>query len=168
MLENIILTGFMGSGKTTVGLKLSYRMQRTFCDTDRMIEKMEQKTISELFSSEGEEYFREAETELLREMVREPLYTKSIISVGGGTPLREENRKLLHQLGRVIYLQASPEIIFDHLKDDLTRPLLQDADPMQRIRELLEIRRKFYEEADQIILCDDLPVDDIVEQISQL
>lgn len=168
MLENIILTGFMGSGKTTVGLKLSYRMQRTFCDTDKMIEKREQRTISEIFRTDGEAFFRDRETELLREMAAGQHYTRSIISVGGGTPLREENRKLLHQLGKVVYLRVSAEVVYERLRDDLTRPLLQGADPMRKIRDLLETREKSYEEADHIVLCDNLSVEDIVEQITQL
>lgn len=90
--KNVVLTGFMGSGKTSVGLRLSYRLRRPVEDTDKLIERREGRTINEIFAREGEEYFRQQETELLRELAQRPYQT--IFSVGGGTPVRPENREI--------------------------------------------------------------------------
>lgn len=122
-MGNVILIGFMGSGKTTVGLKLSYRLRRTVLDTDREIEKEEKRTISEIFAADGEPYFRDRETACLKKLTGSA--NNQIISVGGGLPLREENRRLLHELGQVFYLRAKGETIYERVKNDTTRPLLQ-------------------------------------------
>lgn len=151
--DNIILIGFMGSGKTTTGISLSYRLQCTLSDTDKMIEKREGRSISEIFAAEGEDYFREKETELLRKLREEK--ARQIFSVGGGTPLRAENRKLLGGLGTVVYLKVSPETVYERLKGDTTRPLLQGEDPMERIRELLGEREEIYTEAADIVVESD-------------
>lgn len=121
-MGNVILTGFMGCGKTSVGLKLSYRLRRTVIDTDREIEREEKRTISDIFAADGESYFRDRETVCLRKLIESA--GNQIISVGGGLPLREENRRLLHELGQVFYLRATGETIYARLKGDTTRPLL--------------------------------------------
>lgn len=165
--DNIILIGFMGSGKSTVGTRLSYRLKCVFSDTDKMIEKKENRSISEIFAAEGEEYFREAETELLRKL-RESR-TRQILSVGGGTPLRAENRKLLRELGTVLYLKVSAETVYERLKGDATRPLLQAENPMERIKALLEEREEIYREAaDMIVEVDGKKPAKIVEEIAAL
>ena len=87
--DNIVLIGFMGSGKSTIGISLSYKLQSILTDTDKMIEKQEGKSISEIFAQEGEPYFREKETELLKKLKQEK--TRQIFSVGGGTPIKKEN-----------------------------------------------------------------------------
>lgn len=150
---NIILIGFMGSGKTTTGISLSYKLQCTLADTDKMIEKREGMSISELFSARGEAYFREKETELLRELKSGK--TRQIFSVGGGTPLRAENRKLLHELGTVVWLKVSAEAVYERLKGDTTRPLLQGADPMEKIKTLLKEREELYTDAADIVVVTD-------------
>ena len=111
MRDNIILTGFMGSGKTSVGIRLSYSLRRTMIDTDKWIEKKQGMTVSEIFAEEGEEAFRNMETKCLQELLKTTDH--QIISVGGGLPVREENRQLLSRLGRVFYLKASPETIYE-------------------------------------------------------
>lgn len=162
--RNLVLTGFMGSGKTSVGLKLSYRLRVTVEDTDKLIERREGRSISEIFATQGEEHFRQLETALLAELA-EQKFTR-IYSVGGGTPVREENRALLKKLGMVIYLRIRPETVYERLKGDTTRPLLQCDNPLERIRELMESRREAYEScADMIIDVDDLEVEDILNQI---
>lgn len=147
--ENVILIGFMGSGKSTVGITLSYRLQYVLSDTDKMIEKKEGRSISEIFAVEGEEYFRQKETELLEKLKEEK--GKQIFAVGGGTPLRAENRKLLRELGTVVYLKTSPEAVYERLRGDTTRPLLQGDDPMKKIRTLLGEREEIYRETADII-----------------
>ena len=162
--RNLVLTGFMGSGKTSVGLKLSYRLRMTVEDTDRLIERREGRCISEIFAEQGEEYFRKLETALLTELTEQKFLR--IYSVGGGTPVREENRRLLKRLGTVIYLRVRPETVYERLRGDTTRPLLQCDNPLEKIRELLESRREAYEDcADLIIDVDELEIEDILNKI---
>lgn len=164
--QRIVLIGFMGSGKTSVGLKLSYKLRMPIEDTDKLIERREGCTISELFARKGEEYFRRCETELLTELSKKSL--SKIYSVGGGTPVREENRKLLKRLGTVIYLRARPETVYERLKGDRTRPLLQCENPLERIRELMEERREIYEScADVTVDVDSGNLDEITEKIAE-
>ena len=162
--QNLVLIGFMGSGKTSIGLKLSYRMRMPVEDTDKLIERREGRSINEIFADDGEEYFRQLETELLEE-----LRVKSrgkIFSVGGGTPVRPENRTLLKQLGTVIYLRVQPETVYERLKNDTSRPLLQCDEPLQRIRELLDYRKEAYEAcADIVINVDDMDMESILKVI---
>lgn len=162
--RNLVLTGFMGSGKTSVGLKLSYRLRMTVEDTDKLIERREGRCISEIFAEQGEEYFRKLETALLTELTEQKFLR--IYSVGGGTPVREENRRLLKKLGMVIYLRVRPETVYERLRGDTTRPLLQCDNPLEKIRELLESRREAYEDcADLIIDVDELEIEDILNKI---
>ena len=162
--KNLVLIGFMGSGKTSVGLKLSYKLKMPVEDTDKLIERREGKSIRQIFEEEGEEVFRKKETELLGELADRQ--GRVIYSVGGGTPVREENRTLLRQLGTVVYLQISPETVYERLKGDTTRPLLQCENPLEKIRELIESREEAYEScADIIIAVDLLDMEEILEQI---
>lgn len=144
-MENIILTGYMGSGKTTVGKKVAAFKQYTFVDTDEMIEQQQHRSISEIFAAQGEQAFRDMETELLRHLIAEGR-ERLVISTGGGMPLRAENRQLLARLGKVVYLKASPATIYNRIKEDTTRPLLQCEDPRKRIGEMLASREPLYEE----------------------
>jgi len=164
MKKNIVLIGFMGSGKTTVGIRLSYRLRKSIEDTDKLIEKRQKRTIREIFEKDGEAYFRELETGLLREAVEKR--KNQIISVGGGTPVREENRKLLKQLGTVVYFRVKPETVYERTKHDTTRPLLQCENPLEKIAELLEQRKAAYEAcADIIIDVDELSMPQVVEKV---
>lgn len=162
--KNIVLIGFMGSGKTTVGIRLSYRLRKSIEDTDKLIERRQKRTIREIFAQDGEAYFRELETEILREAVSKR--KNQIISVGGGTPIKEENRRLLKQLGTVVYFRLKPETVFRRLKRDTTRPLLQCENPLERIRTLLEQRKEAYEAcADIIIDVDELSMQQVVDKV---
>lgn len=164
--KNIVLTGFMGSGKTSVGLRLSYRLRRSVEDTDKLIERREGRTISEIFAREGEEYFRHLETELLGRLAEKR--SRTIFSVGGGTPIRPENREILKRLGLVVLLRIRPETVYQRLKDDTTRPLLQCENPQERIRELMESRREAYEAcADLILDVDELEMEEILATIEK-
>lgn len=167
MNKNIVLIGFMGSGKSTVGIELSYRLRRIVEDTDIRIEKKAGKSISDIFAGEGEMAFREMETALLKQMLDEK--EAKIISVGGGTPVKEENRILLKQLGKVVYLRVQPETVYGRLKGDTTRPLLQGENPQEKIRVLLDARKEAYEScADWIIDVDELNVASVVNRIIDL
>lgn len=165
-MKNVILIGFMGCGKTTVGIRLSYRIRRVLEDTDKRIEKEQGITISEIFAQKGEPYFRDLETDLLRRLSQENY--QRVISTGGGLPMREENRTLLRQIGTVVYLRIQPETVYQRLQNDTTRPLLQCEDPLGRIRELMEQRAPLYEEAAHIIVdVDDLDMEQVLERITE-
>ena len=164
--ETIILIGFMGSGKTSVGLRLSYKLRVPVEDTDKLIERREGCTINEIFANQGEGYFRQQETALLQELADKK--RKGIFSVGGGTPIAPRNRELMKQLGTVVYLRVRPETVYERLKWDTTRPLLQCENPLERIRELLESRKEAYEScADIIVDVDDMEIDEIQEVITK-
>ncbi|MBR1771564.1 MAG: shikimate kinase [Lachnospiraceae bacterium] len=165
--KNIVLIGFMGSGKTTVGVKLSYRLRRPVIDTDKLIESRQQKKISEIFAEEGEDAFRRMETALLQELAGQAY--ERIFSVGGGTPVREENRPLLKKCGIVFYLRAQAETIYGRLQGDTTRPLLQCENPLGRIRELLQAREAAYADcADVILDVDGATVEELVDRIEAI
>ncbi len=163
--QNIILIGFMGAGKTSVGEALAGRFQKMLIDTDRMIETKAGMTISKIFETQGEAVFRRLETEVLEQLIVEA--EGEIISVGGGLPLREENRKLLGKLGCVIYLSVRPETVMRRLKGDTTRPLLQGEDVASKVNHLLQTRGPIYEmAADRIIPVDEWSVEQIADQIA--
>ena len=167
MRNNIILIGYMGCGKTTVGKNLARITGYTFTDTDEMIEKQQGRTISEIFATDGEEAFRKMETKLLEQLIQEQS-TQLVISTGGGMPLREKNRKLLAELGTVIYLQTKPQTVYERIKDDTKRPLLQCEDPLARINEMLAARGPIYESTtNNIIPVDDLRQSEIAELIRE-
>lgn len=162
--QNLVLIGFMGSGKTSVGLKLSYRLRIPVEDTDKLIERREGCSVSEIFQNRGEVYFRQLETELLRKLTK--VKAVKIYSVGGGTPVRPENRELLKKLGRVVYLRLRPETVYERLKGDTTRPLLQCENPLEKIKELMQDRKTAYEEAaDMILDVDAMTLEQIQDSI---
>lgn len=165
-MGNVILIGFMGCGKTTVGLKLSYRLRRSIIDTDKEIEREEKRTISEIFAADGEPYFRDRETACLQKLIEST--NNQIISVGGGLPLREENRRLLHELGQVFYLCAKGGTIYERVKDDTTRPLLQVDDPQAKIESLLQERDPCYRAAaDVVITVDGKTFEQLLNEIEE-
>lgn len=165
-MGNVILIGFMGCGKTTVGLRLSYRLRRTVIDTDKEIEREEKRTISDIFATEGESFFRDLETSCLEKLIA--VTNNQIISVGGGLPVREENRRLLRELGQVFYLRAEAGTIYERLKDDTTRPLLQGEDPLTKIKKLLQERDPYYRAAaDVVITVDDKSFEEILREIEE-
>lgn len=162
----MILIGFMGCGKTSVGIRLSYALKRTMIDTDKWIEKQQNMTISEIFASRGEAAFRQMETDCIRTLIEKE--NDRIISTGGGLPIKEENHKLLKQLGRVYYLKVTPETVYERLKEDTTRPLLQGEKPEQKIRDLLAYREPLYEAcADEVIEVSKKSFDEIIAEIEE-
>ena len=163
-MNNIILIGFMGCGKSTIGIKLSYKIKRTMLDTDKQIEREQGKSITEIFAEFGETAFRAMETAYLKKLVQGT--ENQIISVGGGLPVQERNHVLLHELGKVIYLRATADTIYERLKDDTTRPLLQGDNPKQKIAELMQERAAIYEKvADVIVDVDYKSFDEILNEI---
>lgn len=162
---NIILVGYMGCGKTTVGKNLARICGYTFLDTDERIEEKQGRSISDIFATDGENAFRDMETECIREMLEENL-EGMVISTGGGMVLREENRKLLKELGIVVLLKIEPETVYDRIKGDTKRPLLQCEDPLTRIREMMLQRAEYYEKAaHEIVQVDGKKQQEIAELI---
>lgn len=160
----------MGCGKSTVGREIAQREKVMFLDTDAWIEEKEQMSISSIFVVKGEAYFRDLETRCLESLLSEEKeYEKGgakIFSVGGGLPMREENRKLLQQLGTVIYLKATPDTIYERIKEDTTRPLLQGVNPKQKIIDMMAIREEMYQDAAEIVIhVDEKAIDKIAEEI---
>lgn len=162
--DNIVLIGFMGSGKTTFGKALAEHMHMEFLDTDAYIEERAGKSIPEIFAEDGEEAFRRLETEVL--MYLRDSVSGTVFATGGGMPLRQENARLLKEIGKVCYLTAAPQVIYDRVKGDTNRPLLQDKDPYGRICHLMRERRPLYEKAADVIV--DANSDDIKEMIGRL
>lgn len=163
--RNVILEGFMGSGKSTVSEILADMLDVELLDTDAAIEEAEGRKISDIFDQEGEEAFRDMETSLLDMVVSEHL-SEMVISLGGGVPVREVNRELLGQAGKVVYLRTRPETVYERVKGDDSRPLLRSEDPLARIRELFDKRKDIYEAAADIIIdTDDLTPREIAEKI---
>ena len=159
---NILLTGFMGAGKTTVGKKLAKRLGYFFIDTDREIEKEQGCSITEIFKYGGEECFRDLETDILQK-----LQTKQnlVIATGGGMVLRNENRSLMQSLGTRVYLKVELQELMRRLKKDEKRPLLQKPKPEEHILEMLQQRKSIYEEAECIIDTTDLSPHQMVTEI---
>ena len=138
----ISLVGLPGSGKSTVGRQLARRLQQPFTDSDQVIEQRLGCSIREFFEREGEDRFRDVEEAVIDELTRQA----GVLSTGGGAVLRARNREHLRTRGKVVYLKSSPEELLRRLRHDTQRPLLQVADPLQRLRELYAVRDPLYRE----------------------
>ena len=162
---NIILIGFMGSGKSTMGIRLSYRMKQPYIDTDKYIERRAGRTISEIFESEGEEAFRRMETQALESLLADGI-RDHVIATGGGMPVNEANHALLKSLGVVVWLRITPESVLERLSSDTARPLLQRPDREQVIRQLMEERAPLYSKcADVVVDVDGKRVERIMDEV---
>lgn len=164
MFKNIILTGFMGVGKTSIGTRLANDLGYTFVDTDELIEADQKTTITEIFAQKGEPYFRDVEARIIRTVLENG---NQVVSTGGGAVIRDENRKVFKEAGLVVCLTAHPDVIYERIKHETHRPLLKVPDPMARIRDLLESRAKFYNQADLIIDTSEKSVDEAVREIKE-
>ena len=149
---NIVLIGFMGAGKSTVSDYLSTMFAMKIVEMDQVIAEREQMSIPDIFATYGEEYFRDLETGLLVEMQSQK---NTVISCGGGAALRERNVAEMKKNGRVVLLTASPETIFDRVKDSDDRPVLNGRKNVNGISELMEQRREKYEAAADIVINTD-------------
>lgn len=160
--RNLILIGFMGTGKSSVGRWVARRMKYQFIDTDVLIQELAAKPIPQIFEEEGEEGFRKWE-KLVAENHLPP--QSAVISTGGGFPLAEGRMKLLKDLGFVAALLASPSEIYNRLKSQNNRPLLQVEDPKLEIQRLLDQREPIYRQAHAEILTDGRSFKDIGEDL---
>jgi shikimate kinase len=149
---NIILIGFMGTGKSVVGKLLSSMLSMELLEMDEMIAYRERMSIPEIFKTYGEEHFRDLETELLAEIQS---CSKLVVSCGGGAVLRESNVEKMKKNGKVVLLTASPETILERVKNNEARPILKGNKNAAFIRELMETRQERYEAAADIIIHTD-------------
>jgi len=164
MFKNIILTGFMGVGKTSVGTQLAKDLGYAFVDTDTLIEADQKIPITAIFSRFGEPYFREVEAKIVKEVMERE---NQVVSTGGGAVIWDMNRAAFKKAGFVVCLTARPEVIFERIKHETHRPLLQTPDPLAKIKELLDSRQKFYVQADAVIDTSEKPVDAVIRDIKE-
>jgi len=174
MRRNIFyLTGFMASGKSTIGPILANTLGWTFFDLDREIEKRENRKITKIFEEDGKDYFRRKETEILKEISEGE---NLIISLGGGTLILQENRDFIKKSGNLIFLRSSPEVAYRRLKHKRDRPVLltnnnEEAGEdvvIERIESLMKERMKYYQEADYIFDTDCESIGKTVDKISNI
>ncbi|MDD7740090.1 MAG: shikimate kinase [Fusicatenibacter sp.] len=160
---NIVLIGFMGSGKSSVARGLSHLCGMEIIEMDEIISQREHMPITEIFAQKGETYFRDLETNLLIEMQSR---TNCIISCGGGVPLRERNVAEMKKNGKVFCLTAEPSTILARTRSNQDRPLLKGRSTEESIRELMEQRREKYQAASDItIKTDDRSIPEICQEI---
>ncbi|MBP3544460.1 MAG: shikimate kinase [Lachnospiraceae bacterium] len=166
-MKPIILIGYMGAGKSTVGKLLARQQKLSFYDTDAMIEMEQNCTISEIFAKEGEQTFRDMETALIRRLIDEGM-SDAVLSVGGGLPVREENRELLKELGTVVYLMADKETVVKRVQGSNNRPLLLGENLDEKVEHMLAERDPVYRvAADVLIDTNGKPVEYLAKEIAQ-
>lgn len=145
---NIVLVGFMGTGKTSIGKRLATQLRMRYVDTDDIIESDSGRCISDIFSEDGEETFRELESKAVRKVSK---LNNHIISTGGGVVLKETNMAALKRNGIIFCLTATPEEIYRRVRNQSHRPLLQTPDPLAKIKLMLEDRHPYYVKADYMV-----------------
>lgn len=161
---NIALIGMMGCGKSTIGELLNSKLKcYSFVDTDQKIIEKEKISINEIFSKYGEEYFRNIETEILETLLE---HDNQIISTGGGIVKSKDNLKILKEKSIVIYLKASPEILYKRVKNNRERPLLNTENISEKINTLLNEREIYYNKANYTINTDNKTPEEIVNEIT--
>ena len=161
--KNLVLIGFMGTGKSSVGKALAKKMGRLLVDVDQHIEEKERRRIADIFENDGEAAFRKIEKKTILEVAKG---SSQVITTGGGAVLDPENIAALKANGLVISLEASPETIFQRVKDSRHRPLLRSNDVPGEIRKLLEARRPFYAKADLSFVTDGKTALQVADEIA--
>ncbi|MDM8003242.1 MAG: shikimate kinase [Bacteroidota bacterium] len=164
---NIYLTGFMGSGKSSAGKGIAALLRWKFADLDKLIEENEGMTVSGLFASKGEEYFRKAEAGALRKVSER---TRTVVACGGGTPCSEENMAVMNSTGLTVYLRLPVEVLVGRLRRSGTqRPLLKDVGPAElrsTVQNLLALRTSWYERADLILDAETMSEEEMTAMIA--
>jgi len=166
MEKNIILIGFMGTGKSSVGLKLAQKLKMKFVDMDQQIEQITHMSVSEIFKRHGETRFRSEEKLLARKLAGQ---SNLLIATGGGTALDEENLRLLRSNGVIVCLHASPEEILERVnRRKGTRPLLKKNVSIEDIKEMLKAREKYYAQADYHVSTSGKSTEEVSQEIMKL
>ena len=162
-LGNIFLIGFMGCGKSTVAAKMNQMYGLHVVEMDQEISKQQEMSLSELFKKYGEEYFRNLESELLKEIQTN---SSQVVSCGGGVVLREQNVALMKKNGKIVLLTAKPENVLKRVMKNNDRPILEGKKNVQDIAALMENRREKYESAaDLVVATDDKSITEIGKEI---
>lgn len=161
-MTNIILTGFMGTGKSSVGKLLAKRLGYRFRDMDDMIVSRQNMSINEIFEKYGEIHFRTLEAEAIRSISEE---RGMVVSTGGGAVISKENRNMFRNIGLIVNLSASPEVILERLAQDDGRPLLNGSKDIATIDRLMKEREPFYSDADIRIDTTGKKLDDVAREI---
>lgn len=166
-MNNIVLIGYMGCGKSAVAKELHRQTGRNTVDMDLMIEEQAGETIAEIFSREGEEGFRRRETAVLRALTGAD---NTVVSTGGGVVIREENRVLLKKMGKVIWLKASPSVVYNRISGDVTtRPLLAGNMSEEYIAGMMEERSDYYAScADAVLDTDTMTPEELARKIREM
>lgn len=156
----------MGTGKTSVGKRVAQSLDFEFVDTDEEIEKKTGQSIAQIFAESGEDEFRRIETEVLKACSQ--LNQRQVISTGGGIVVREENHQVLKTGGQVIWLRASPKTVYDRVKRNHNRPLLETDDPLKTIKSLLATREPAYRKcADLKVNTDELSLEETIYGVTE-
>lgn len=161
-IQNIALIGFMGTGKSSVGQLVAQQVHFTFLDTDHVIEMRTGKSISDIFAQDGEPAFRALEKNIVAELATRK---KTVISTGGGLPVNPDNLASLKSHSLVVCLWASAEKIWERVRSQSHRPLLNEPDPLAKIKSLLEKREPFYRQADVLLNTEMRAVKDVAQQV---
>jgi shikimate kinase len=161
-IVNIALIGFMGAGKTSVGRLVAEQLGFDYLDTDEMIQSCTSRTIADIFAKDGEPAFRKLEEQIVAELTARE---RTVISTGGGLPVNPKNLTSLKTHALVVCLWASPEKIWERVRNQTHRPLLNAPDPKGKIRELLAAREPFYRQADVLLNTELRPVREVAQQV---
>lgn len=163
-IHNLALIGFMGAGKSAVGRLAAEQLRFKFVDTDELIEARTARTIAQIFAEDGEAHFRALEREVVQQLGET---RRLVISTGGGLPTHQANLDSLKQHALIVCLWASAERIFERVRHQKHRPLLQTPDPFAKIQELLAARAPFYRQADILLNTDNRSVRQVAQQVVQ-
>lgn len=162
---NIVLIGFMGTGKTTIATELSHRLRMKYVSTDDLIEKKERRTINEIFTKSGEDYFRDVESAVIKDIAG---MDNLIVDTGGGAVMRDENVAYMKSSGIIVCLTADADVIMERTKKYKHRPLLNVEDPKRKIRDLLAKRSPYYAKADYTIDTGKLTARQVIDKIAEI
>jgi shikimate kinase len=162
IIHNLALIGFMGTGKSSVGRLAAAQLRYEFIDTDELIERRTGKTIAQIFEQDGEPAFREIERQLVAEM---SVWREKVIATGGGLAANEANLNALKTHALLVCLWATPEAIWQRVRNQTHRPLLQKPDPLDVIRSLIEERRPVYRQADVLVNTALRSIREVTEQV---
>jgi len=162
MRRNIIITGFMGTGKSVVAKELARKLKMEFIDMDRIVEEHHGMSISDIFARYGERYFRAQENKLVKELFQKE---NMVIATGGGTLLFSDNARILSQRGQIICLYADSQTIYNRVKRKNNRPLLKGENVLSEINRLLEKRKKIYDNIKWKIDTTNLTTREVVDKI---